>query len=144
MSSNSGNDSLGNVCFRHLRLLLEVSVIHEDSSKQCMYTKTLISHFCILLIFLLQVYFFPRIVPFSFKSWHPWLSFQIETTLVNFFSLLFSKKFSVLPRLTCHLATALSSRQPSVPSRMFHCLQNLYHFQHLFTSFNYSKDSIHL
>lgn len=71
------------------------------------------------LFFSYNYIFFLRIVPFSFKSWHPWLFFQMETTLVNFF--LYSPlKISLcfLGHGNCHLTTAPSLKLSSVPSRM--------------------------
>lgn len=114
MSSNSGNGSLGNACFRHLRLfwkfLWYVKIIQGN-----IFTWKLSSPIsAFFLFFSYNCILSPGIVPFSVKSWYPWLSFQMESTLVNIF---LSSCLKISPP-SCHLPTVLSCKLSNVPSRM--------------------------
>lgn len=106
-------------------IILEASVIHEDNSRQYFYMKTLISHFCLLLIFLLQLHL---------VSWNCTFFCQVLVSLVIFpngkyfgeyFSILLSKNFStILSPPHCSVMQALQRAFQNE----FHCLQNLHSF----------------
>lgn len=114
MPSHSGSDSLGSACFRHLRLLLQVSVIYEAQDN----IRTWKVPFPISAFFLFFHIFSLRTVPL-FLSSPAILGHLLKWKLLwLIFSILFSQNFSVPPMPICHRTISLSSRLSIVPSRM--------------------------